>query len=96
MVPMKPGKARRRQANGTFMAHAHCSSDMTSPTCLAGSEDGVPCSESTQCLSGLCNGGVCVQRNPAPAVSHVPLAGLGVLLVGGGVWLTRKRTRAAS
>jgi len=33
---------------------------------------------------------------PAPVLSHIPLAGLGLLLVGGGIWLTRKRTRAAA
>jgi len=32
----------------------------------------------------------------APALSPVPLAGLGLLLVGGGIWLARKRTRPAS
>ena len=32
----------------------------------------------------------------APALSNIPLAGLGLLLVGGGIWLTRKRTRSAS
>jgi hypothetical protein len=32
----------------------------------------------------------------APALSHIPLAGLGVLLVGAGIWLTRKRTRPAA
>jgi hypothetical protein len=32
----------------------------------------------------------------APALSRIPLAGLGVLLLGGGIWLTRKRTRAAA
>jgi hypothetical protein len=32
----------------------------------------------------------------APALSHIPLAGLGVLLIGSGAWLTRRRTRAAA
>jgi hypothetical protein len=31
----------------------------------------------------------------APALSPISLAGLGLLLVVGGIWLTRKRTRAA-
>ena len=34
-------------------------------------------------------------RHLAPALSPIPLAGLGFLLVGSGVWLTRKRTRLA-
>ena len=38
----------------------------------------------------------CVRPARAPALSHISLAGLGALLVGGGVWLTRKRTCAAS
>lgn len=33
---------------------------------------------------------------PAPALSHISLAGLGALLVVGGIWLTRRRTRLAS
>ena len=32
----------------------------------------------------------------APALSHVSLAGLGMLLGVGGIWLTRKRTRAVA
>ena len=32
----------------------------------------------------------------APALSPIPLAGLGVLLIGSGAWLTRRRTRAAA
>jgi hypothetical protein len=46
-----------------------------------------PCNELPACRPFL---------SRAPALSHVPLAGLGVLLVIGGVWLTRKRARAAS
>jgi hypothetical protein len=33
---------------------------------------------------------------PAPTLSHVSVAGLAVLLLGGGIWLTRKRTRLLS
>jgi hypothetical protein len=32
----------------------------------------------------------------APALSHVPLVGLGVLLAVGGIWRTRNRMRTAS
>jgi hypothetical protein len=38
----------------------------------------------------------CAEPAPAPALSHISLAGLVALLVGIGVWGTRKRTRAAS
>lgn len=87
------GEVACRQANGTFMAHAHCTSDMTSPTCIAGSLDGVPCSESTQCLSGLCNGGVCVERSPAPAVSNRNAIFVGVGLLLAGLWSVRRLAR---
>lgn len=36
----------------------------------------------------------CGRSAAAPTLSHMPLAGLGVLFVGSGIWLTRKRTRA--
>jgi len=45
-----------------------------------------PCNEVAACRPFL---------SRAPALSPIPLAGLGLLLVGTGVWLTRKRTRAA-
>jgi hypothetical protein len=53
-------------------------------------------------------GGVCRQEGAigmiscqdpvtgAPVLSHIPLVGLVVVLVGGGIWLTRKRTRATA
>ena len=67
--------------------------------------DGQECDANSECASGFCqfpsidpapSVGTCVQRNPAPTLSSIPLAGLGVLLGGGGIWLTRKRTRSAS
>jgi hypothetical protein len=42
-----------------------------------------PCNEIDECRPFL---------SRAPALSHVPLAGLGVLLVVGGILLTRKRS----
>jgi hypothetical protein len=32
----------------------------------------------------------------APALSHLPLAGVGLSLLAAGIWLTRKRSQAAS
>ena len=62
------------------------------PACPSGTSKSVepvppPCSELAEC-------GPFISR--APALSHIPLAGLGVLLVIGGIWLTRKRARAAA
>lgn len=51
---------------------------------------GKSCDEIPECLALI------QPPHLAPALSHIPLAGLGLLLGGGGVWLTRKRTRSPS
>ena len=65
-------------------------SQCTPPSCT--SEFGIktsttPCNDIPACQPFL---------SRAPALSGVPLAGLGVLLLGGGIWLTRKRSQSAS
>ena len=55
--------------------------------------DNASCNDSRQCTSTLCNGGVCAEGKPAPAVSnHVGLfIGAGLLLAG--LWSVRRIAR---
>ena len=52
-----------------------------------------PCNDSRQCASALCNGGVCAERNPAPAVSHRNAFFIGVALLLSGLWSVRRLAR---
>ena len=56
-------------------------------------KDGAPCNNSQQCASGLCNGGVCAERKPTPAVS----SGIGLFVAAGlllaGLWSIRRLAR---
>lgn len=56
-------------------------------------KDNDPCNDSRQCTSTLCNGGVCAERNPAPAVSnHIAVfMAAGLLLLG--LWSVRRVAR---
>ena len=44
------------------------------------------CNDSRQCTSALCNGGVCAERNPAPAVSSHTAVFIGAALLLAGLW----------
>jgi hypothetical protein len=75
-------------SDATFTGSGSC------PACPAGSDQSVEptsqaCNELPACLA-------LVPPSPAPALSGVGLASVGALLLGGGIWLTRKRTRAAA
>ena len=56
-------------------------------------KDGDPCTDSRQCASGLCNGLVCANRSPAPAVSdrNALVLAAGLLLLG--LWSVRRLAR---
>jgi hypothetical protein len=82
--------------DSTLIPTACSNSDVTHivcPECPTGSLPApprgldTPCNEAPECGPFL---------SRAPALSPIPLAGLGVLLVGGGIWIARKRTRAAA
>jgi hypothetical protein len=51
------------------------------------------CTDSQQCAGGLCNGGICVQRNPAPAVSNHNAIFIAAGLLLAGVWQVRRLAR---
>ena len=55
--------------------------------------DNDPCNDSRQCASALCNGGVCAERNPAPAVSNYTAAFIGSVLLLAGLWSVRRVAR---
>ena len=55
--------------------------------------DNDPCNDSRQCTSALCNGGVCAERNPAPAVSNHTAAFIGAALLLAGLWSVRRLAR---
>ena len=48
---------------------------------------------SQQCVGGLCNGGICVQRDPAPAVSNHTAVFVGAALLLAGLWSVRRLAR---
>jgi hypothetical protein len=56
-------------------------------------QDGVSCNDSRQCSSALCNGGVCAERKPTPAVSNHTAAFIGTVLLLAGVWSVRRVAR---
>ena len=55
--------------------------------------DNESCNDSRQCTSALCNGGVCAERKPAPAVSNhfVLFISAGLLLIG--LWSAQRMAR---
>ena len=55
--------------------------------------DGDLCNASTQCASALCNGGVCAERKPAPAVSHRNALFVAAGLLLAGLWSVRRLAR---
>jgi len=66
------GRVACLQGNGSFLAHAHCSADNTS--CLVGSLDGDACDDGTQCLSGICTGGICIEPTATPTTAPTATA----------------------
>ena len=55
--------------------------------------DNDPCNDSRQCTSALCNGGVCAERNPAPAVSNHTAVFIGAALLLAGLWSVQRLAR---
>jgi hypothetical protein len=56
-------------------------------------KDGDSCNDSRQCTSALCNGDVCAERNPAPAVSNHTAVFIGAALLLAGLGSVRRITR---
>jgi hypothetical protein len=52
-----------------------------------------PCTDSRQCASTLCNGGVCATANPAPAVSNHNAVVIAAGLLLAGLWSVRRVAR---
>jgi hypothetical protein len=55
--------------------------------------DNASCNDSRQCISALCNGGVCAEQNPAPAVSSYTAVFIGTVLLLAGLWSLRRVAR---
>ncbi len=55
--------------------------------------DNDPCNDSRQCTSALCNGGVCAELKPAPAVSSPVAMFIGAALLLAGLWSMRRVAR---
>jgi hypothetical protein len=55
--------------------------------------DGQVCNDSRQCASAFCDGGICVRRNPAPAVSNRTAVFLAAGLLLAGLWSMRRLAR---
>jgi hypothetical protein len=58
-----------------------------------GLADDQACTDSRQCTSALCNGGVCAKRNAAPAVSSHTAVFIGAALLLAGLWSVRRVER---
>ena len=58
-----------------------------------GLPDTDPCTDSRQCASALCNGGMCATANPAPAVSNRNAVFMGAALLLAGLWSVRRIAR---
>ncbi len=55
--------------------------------------DNDPCNDSRQCTSALCNGGVCAELKPAPAVSNYTGVFIGAVLLLAGLWSVRRMAK---